>query len=101
MTYILIVHFRYKHLIRNHIRKEYNLHWYKLRYGLYSANIVFIVLISLSFNQSLVTKSEAFQAVHHVTFILCYTILYDFRALVFALIRVRKHWRDDITQGKQ
>ena len=57
--------------------------------------------------------------VHHVSFILCYTVLYDFLglryrfgrhradvhrtscALVFALIRVHKHWRDDITQGKQ
>ena len=34
---------------------------------------------------------EAFQSVHHVTFILCYTVLYDFLALVFALIRIRKH----------
>ena len=57
----------------------------------------------------LLQKSEAFQSVHHVTFILCYTVLYNFfglrcrfgrhRAevhrtscdLVFALIRVRKH----------
>ena len=39
----------------------------------------------------LLQKSEAFQSVHHVTFILCYTVLYDFFALVFALIRVRKH----------
>lgn len=46
-------------------------------------------------------KSEAFQSVHHVTFILCYTVLYNFFALVFALISVRKHWWDDITQGKQ
>ena len=46
-------------------------------------------------------KLEAFQSVHHVTFILCYTVLYDFLALVFSLIRVCKHWRDDITQGKQ
>ena len=64
-------------------------------------------------------KLEAFQSVHHVTFILCYTVLYVFLglrcrfgrhraevhrtscALVFALIRVRKHWWDDITQGKQ
>ena len=45
--------------------------------------------------------SEAFQSVHNVTFILCYTVLYNFLALVFALIRVRKHWWDDITQGKQ
>ena len=49
----------------------------------------------------LLQKSEAFQSVHHVTFILCYNVLSDFFALVFALIRVRKHWRDDITQGKQ
>ncbi|KAA9073670.1 hypothetical protein F5J11_04960 [Streptococcus agalactiae] len=35
-------------------------------------------------------KSEAFQSVHHVAFILCYTVLYNFLALVFALIRVRK-----------
>jgi len=46
-------------------------------------------------------KLEAFQSVHHVTFILCYTVLEDFLALVFAFIRVRKHWWDDITQGKQ
>ena len=49
----------------------------------------------------LLQKSEAFQSVHHVTFILCYTILYNFFALVFSLIRVRKHWWYDITQGKQ
>ena len=46
-------------------------------------------------------KLEAFQSVHHVTFILCYTVLYNLFALVFSLIRVRKHWWDDITQGKQ
>ena len=64
-------------------------------------------------------KLEAFQSVHHVTFILCYTVLYVFLGLrcrfgrhraevhrtscvlVFALIRVHKHWWDDITQGKQ
>ena len=46
-------------------------------------------------------KLEVFQSVHHVTFILCYTVLEDFLALVFALIRVRKYWWDDITQGKQ
>ena len=31
-------------------------------------------------------KSEAFQSVHHVSFILCYTVLYDFVALAFSLI---------------
>ena len=49
----------------------------------------------------LLQKSEAFQSVHHVIFILCYNVLSDFFALVFTLIRVRKHWWDDITQGKQ
>ena len=44
-------------------------------------------------------KSEAFQSVHHVSFILCYTVLYDFVALAFSLTRVRKLWWDDITQG--
>ena len=40
---------------------------------------------------------KVFQSVHHVTFILCYTVLYNFLGLVFALIRVRKRWWDDIT----
>lgn len=49
----------------------------------------------------LVTKSEAFPSVHHVTFILCYNVLSDlfglrFATFVFALIRARKHWRDNI-----
>ena len=47
----------------------------------------------------LLQKSEAFQSVHHVTFILCYTVLYNFLGLVFALIRVRKHWWDDIPKS--
>ena len=57
-------------------------------------------LISLSLNHQF-QKSEAFQSVHHVTFILCYTVLYNFLALVFSLIRVRKLIWEDITQGKQ
>ena len=44
-------------------------------------------------------KSEAFPSVHHVSFILCYTVLYDFVALAFSLTRVCKHWWEDITQG--
>ena len=36
-------------------------------------------------------KSEAFQSVHHVSFILCYTVLYDFVSLAFSLTRVHKH----------
>ena len=61
----------------------------------------------------LLQKSEAFQSVHHVTFILCYNVLSDFFTfaaasvgteqmsctLVFSLNKVYKHWRD-ITQGK-
>ena len=53
------------------------------------------------FGQPVIKKSEAFQSVHHVGFILCYTILYNFFALVFYLIRVRKLIWEDITQGKQ
>ena len=48
-----------------------------------------------------IRNSEAFQSVHHVSFILCYTVLYNFFALAFSLIRVRKLIWEDITQGKQ
>ena len=34
----------------------------------------------------LLQKSEAFQSVHHVTFILCYTVLYNFFGLRFATV---------------
>jgi hypothetical protein len=44
---------------------------------------------------------EAFQSVHHIRYILCYTLLRDFASLVFSLIRVHKALWDDITQGKQ
>ena len=40
---------------------------------------------------------EAFQSVHHVVFILCYTVLEDFLFLVFSLIRVHKSIWEDIT----
>ena len=53
------------------------------------------------FGQPVIKKSEAFQSVHHVTFISCYNMLSDFLALVFSLIRVRKLIWEDITQGKQ
>ena len=53
--------------------------------------------ISLSFCQSFVIKLEAFQSVHHVVFILCYTVLEDFLFLVFSLIRVHKSIWEDIT----
>ena len=56
--------------------------------------------ISLSFNQSLVAiiKKHFNQSTMSLLF---YVILfYNFFALVFALIRVRKHWWGDITQGK-
>ena len=52
---------------------------------------VILVLLKISLIQSSVKKSEAFQSVHHVSFILCYIVLYNFLSLIFALIRVRKH----------
>ena len=64
--------------------------------GLYSANIVLIVS-NLLIIQSSVKKSEAFQSVHHVSFILCYIVLYNFLSLIFSLIRVRKLVWEDIT----
>ena len=42
-------------------------------------------------------KSEAFQSVHHVSFILCYIVLYNFLSLIFSLIRDRKLVWEDIT----
>ena len=66
-------------------------------------HIVFCVnnihIVSPSNQLIKIRNSEAFQSVHHVSFILCYTVLYDFVALAFSLTRVRKHWWDDITQG--
>ncbi|RHQ61462.1 hypothetical protein DWY36_03060 [Firmicutes bacterium AF25-13AC] len=72
-------------------------------------------MLCLLQNQS--KNIEEFQSVHHVSFILCYTVIYDFVglrcrfgrhradvhrtscALAFSLTKVRKHWWDDITQG--
>ena len=62
-----------------------------------SANFHQDIILHIQVVHQLLQKSEAFQSVHHVIFILCYNVLSDF----FALIRVRKHWWDDITQGKQ
>ena len=46
-------------------------------------------------------KSEAFQSVHHVSFILCYTVLYDFVALVlYRPTRVYGLWQGK-KQGQQ
>ena len=42
-------------------------------------------------------KSEAFQSAHHVSFILCYIVLYNFLSLIFSLIRDRKLVWEDIT----
>ena len=62
-----------------------------LRCGLYSANIVLIVTyLFLSLNQLFVTKSEAFQSVHHVKFILCYNVLYNFLGLRFATVGAKR-----------
>ena len=54
-------------------------------------------ILSLLIIQSSVKKSEAFQSVHHVSFILCYIVLYNFLSLIFSLIRVRKLVWEDIT----
>ena len=35
-------------------------------------------------------KLEAFQSVHHVTFILCYTVLYNFLGLRFATVGAKR-----------
>ena len=91
-------------LLPNSQCEAYSLHWYKHQYCCTVDCILQILfssyLISLSLNHQF-QKSEAFQSVHHVTFILCYTVLYNFLALVFSLIRVRKLIWEDITQGKQ
>ena len=91
-------------LLPNSQCEAYSLHWYKHQYC-YTVDCILQILfssylISLSLNHQF-QKSEAFQSVHHVTFILCYTVLYNFLALVFSLIRVRKLIWEDITQGKQ
>ena len=91
-------------LLPNSQCEAYSLHWYKHQYCCTVDCILQILfssyLISLSLNHQF-QKSEAFQSVYHVTFILCYTVLYNFLALVFSLIRVRKLIWEDITQGKQ
>ena len=104
-THLIRVWFSNSFLLPSSQCEAYSLHWYKHQCCFvrdYIQQILFSsYLISLSFYQLFATKSEAFQSVHHVTFILCYTVLYNFFGLVFSLIRVRKHWWDDITQGKQ
>ena len=109
VSHILVVHQWQVCLMHNLIRD------YILQI-LFSSYLILSPYRSINY---LLQKSEAFQSVHHVTFILCYTVLYNFFglrcrfgrhradvhrtscALVFSLIRVRKHWWDDITQGKQ
>lgn len=55
----------------------------------------------LSLKELIIKNQETFPTVHRVISILYYIVLYNFFALVFALVRVRKHRWDDITQGKQ
>ena len=63
--------------------------------------IVFCVnnihIVSPSNQLIILKKSEAFQSVHHVSFILCYIVLYNFLSLIFSLIRDRKLVWEDIT----
>ena len=60
----------------------------------YTHLIVFCVnnihIVSPSNQLIKIRNSEAFQSVHHVSFILCYTVLYDFVSLAFSLTRVHR-----------
>ena len=49
------------------------------------------LLLKMSLPIILSTAVQSLYNIVDVTFILCYTVLYDFLSLVFALIRVRKH----------
>ena len=86
--------------------EAYNQHLYKYQCCFVVDCILQILFssyrISLSFNQSFATKirSISISSPCHFYFVLYCFIDFSF-ALVFALIRVRKHWWDDITQGKQ
>ena len=82
-------------LLPNNQCEAYSQNWYKHQYCFcvdcilqYRSHRILSPYHSINHQ---IQKSEAFQSVHHVTFILCYTVLYDFLALVFALIRIRKH----------
>ena len=70
--------------------------------GLYSANIVLIVFYLLIVQSIICYKNPRKNFNQFATmslFILCYTVFHKFSlVLYFSLIRVRKHWRDDITQ---
>ena len=118
VSHILVVHQWQVRLMHNLIRvwfsnsfllpssqcEAYSLHWYKhqccfvrIIFCKYRSHHILSPYRSINY---LLQKSEAFQSVHHVSFILCYTVLYDFVSRAFSLTRVRKHWWDDITQGK-
>ena len=98
MHSLILVWFLSPFLLPNSQCEAYSLHWYKHQCCFvrdYILQILFSSYLILSPCRSinyLLQKSEAFQSVHHVTFILCYTVLYNFFALVFSLISVRKHW---------
>ena len=103
--------------------EAYSLHWYKHQCCFVRDYILQILfssyLISLSFNQLFATKirSISISSPCHFYFVLYCFIGFSWSplrygrckadihwmscTLVFALIRVRKHWWDDITQGKQ
>ena len=59
-------------LIESEITSELSMFFYNAQV---STAKVSSYQISLSFNQSFVKKIEAFQSVHHVVLILCYTVL--------------------------
>ena len=58
-------------------------------------------MYSKGFNNCYILLSNISQAFENTKFGAGELSLISFFALVFALIRVRKHWWDDITQGKQ
>ena len=96
--------------------------WYKHQCcfvrGLYSANIVLIVSYLLIVQSIICYKNQKHFNQFTMSLLFCVILFYiiflvsaaasvgteqstGLCALVFSLIRVRKHWWDDITQGKQ
>ena len=82
--HILMVHQLQGHLMHNPIRGSFQIFFrfpaVNAKHIACTEDCILQILfssykISLSLNQSFVAKSEAFQSVYHVTFILCYTVL--------------------------
>ena len=74
--------------------EAYSQHWYYINavsvwnvFCKYSSHRIESPYHSIS---HLLQKSEAFQSVHHVVFILCYTVLYNFLVLRFATVGAKR-----------